>query len=55
MYLSDTDDQTAYIRREFHLVNDLNAKMLIETDILITEKITVKLRLTDSVVIIESC
>ena len=55
IYLSDTNSWTACIKREFYLVNDLKAKMLIETDILTAEKITVKLRLINSVAIIESC
>ena len=55
VYLSDTDDRTAYIKKKFHLINDLKTKILIEIDILTAEKITVKLKSTDSVMTIESC
>ena len=55
MYFSNTDDKTAHIKKEFHLINDLKTKMLIEIDILTAKKITVKLKLADLVVTIESC
>ena len=55
MYLPEIDKRIVHIKQEFHLVDNLKANVLIKIDILVTEEITVKLQLKDSVIIIESC
>ena len=55
IYLPEIDGRIAHIKQEFHLVDDLKANVLIETDILVTEETTVKLQPKGSVAIIRSC
>ena len=55
VYLLSVNRQTAHIVSEFYLVNDLKVNMLVRTDILTAEKVTVRLQSKKLTAVIESC